>query len=147
MLDLISAALAARVGRTESLPVESQRRVLVQRIRAFIEANLGDPDLTPSVIAASHHISPRLLHKFFEHEETTVADLIRSRRLARCRHDLLDPAQDLTPVGTIAARWGLRDAAYFNRVFHSTYGLPPGTYRRLRGSPGRPVESQAADFR
>jgi AraC-like DNA-binding protein len=134
VLDLISATLAARVDRASALPAESRRRVLVQRIRAYIEANLGDPDLTPPMIAARHHISPRLLHKLFQDEETTVADLIRSRRLARCQRDLLDPAKAVTPVSAIAARWGLRDSAYFNRIFHATYGLPPGEYRRLGGS-------------
>jgi AraC-like DNA-binding protein len=133
VLDLISATLAVRVNQTRALPSDSQRRVLVHRIRAFIEANLAAPDLTPAIIAARHHISPRLLHKLFQHEDTTVADLIRGRRLARCRHDLLDPARTRTPVSAIAARWGLRDAAYFNRVFRSTYGVPPGEYRRLRG--------------
>jgi AraC-like DNA-binding protein len=38
----------------------------------------------------------------------------------------------MTPVSAIAARWGLRDAAYFNRIFHAAYGLPPGEYRRVR---------------
>jgi AraC-like DNA-binding protein len=135
ILDLISATLAARVDRARALPSESQQRVLIQRIRAFIEANLADRELSPRVIAARHHISPRLLHKLFEQEETTVADLIRSRRLARCCRDLLDPAKATTPVSAIAVRWGLRDAAYFNRVFHQTFGLPPGEYRSraLRG--------------
>jgi AraC-like DNA-binding protein len=135
ILDLISATLAARVGQTKALPADSRQRVLVHRIRAFIEANLADPDLTPAVIAARHHISPRLLHKVFQHEGTTVADLIRSRRLSRCRHDLLDPACTMTPVSAIAARWGMRDAAYFSRVFHAKYGMPPGEYReRGRGT-------------
>jgi AraC-like DNA-binding protein len=135
VFDLISATLAARVDRTRALPSESQQRVLVQRIRMFIETNLADPELAPRVIAARHHISPRLLHKLFEQEETTVADLIRSRRLAGCCRDLLDPGKAATPVSAIAARWGLRDAAYFNRIFHQTFGLPPGEYRAcgLRG--------------
>jgi AraC-like DNA-binding protein len=135
VLDLISATLAARVDRTKTLPTESLQRVLIQRIRAFIENNLGDPTLAPPVVAARHHISPRLLHKIFEQEETTVADLIRSRRLARCRQDLLDRALATTPVSAIAARWGFRDAAYFNRIFHQTFGLPPGEYRRRRVGP------------
>jgi AraC-like DNA-binding protein len=132
VLDLIAATLATRVNRIQSLPVDSRQRLLVHRIRAYIEANLADPDLAPAAIAARHHISTRLLHKLFQSEDTTVADLIRSRRLARCRQDLLDQAQAMTPVSAIAARWGLRDAAYFNRIFHAAYGLPPGEYRRVR---------------
>jgi AraC-like DNA-binding protein len=131
VLDLICATLAARVDRMQAVPSDTRRRALVQQIRAYIEANLDDPDLAPPVIAAQHHISPRQLHKLFEPEATTVAGLIRARRLARCRHDLLDPSQATRPVASIAARWGMYDAAYFNRVFHAEYGMPPGEYRRL----------------
>jgi AraC-like DNA-binding protein len=131
VLDLISATLATRLDRAAAVAPESRRRVLVLHIRAYIEGNLGDPDLAPPVIAARHHISARHLHKIFQDEGTTVAGLIRTRRLARCRQDLIDPAYAAKPVSAIAARWGLRDAGYFNRVFHAQYGMPPGEYRRL----------------
>jgi AraC-like DNA-binding protein len=131
LLDLIAVTLAGRAGSPEAVSAESRRNVLVLRIRAFIEDNLADPDLGPSVIAARHHISPRYLHKLFEDQDTTVAGLIRSRRLERCRHDLVDPAGVGRPVGAIAARRGFRDAAYFNRIFRAEYGLPPAEYRRL----------------
>jgi transcriptional regulator GlxA family with amidase domain len=65
-----------------------------------------------------------------------VAGLIRSRRLERCRHDLVDPAKADRSVGAIAARRGFRDAAYFNRIFRAEYGLPPAEYRRLWSSVG-----------
>jgi AraC-like DNA-binding protein len=131
ILDLICATLAARVDRASALPYESRRRVLILRIRAYIEANLGDSDLAPPVVAARHHISLRHLHKLFEDQGTTVAALIRARRLARCRQDMLDPAQATKPVAAIAARWGLRDPSHFNRLFHAEYGMTPGEYRRL----------------
>jgi AraC-like DNA-binding protein len=130
VFDLISATLATRVDRAHAVPAESRQRALVLRIRAFIDANLGDPDLAPPLVAARHHISRRHLHKLFEREGTTVSGLIRARRLARCRADLLDPAQAAKPVSSIAARWGIRDAAYFSRVFQAEYGMTPGEYRR-----------------
>lgn len=131
ILDLISATLAARVDRAAALPYESRRRTLVLRVRAYVEDNLGDPDLAPTVIAARHHISLRHLHKLFEDQGTTVAALIRARRLAHCHEDLLDPAQGTKPASAIAARWGLHDPSHFNRLFHAEYGAPPGEYRRL----------------
>jgi AraC-like DNA-binding protein len=130
VLDLISATLATRLDRAAAIGPESRRRVLVLHIRAHIEGNLGDPDLAPTLIAARHHISVRHLHKLFQDEGTTVAGLIRARRLARCRQDLIDPVHAAKPVSAIAARWGLRDAGYFNRVFRAEYGMPPGEYRR-----------------
>jgi AraC-like DNA-binding protein len=131
VLDLIAVTLAGRVNRSHALPVELQRRALVLRVRAFIEENLHHPGLGPTAISASHHISRRFLHKLFEDQGTTVAGLIRARRLERCRQDLLDPGQAANPVSAIANRWGYRDPAYFNRVFRAEYGLPPAEYRRV----------------
>ena len=130
MLDLVSAALAARLGRSDDVPPESRRRALVLRVQAFIEQQLGDPALSPPAIAAAQYISVRYLHKLFETQQTTVADWIRRRRLERCRRDLLDPALRLEPVSAIAARWGLPSAAHFSRLFRAAYGLPPGEFRR-----------------
>ncbi|WP_408009946.1 helix-turn-helix domain-containing protein [Saccharopolyspora terrae] len=59
----------------------------------------------------------------------SVVDHIRSRRLERCRRDLLDPTQRTRPVSAIAQHWGFRDESHFNRRFRERYGVPPGTYR------------------
>jgi AraC-like DNA-binding protein len=83
------------------------------------------------MIADAHFISLRYLHKLFEAEQTSVAEWIRRRRLERCRRDLLDPALRATPVGTIAARWGLHNPAHFSRLFRASYGVPPAEFRRL----------------
>ena len=108
-------------------------------MHAFIEGGLADPGLTPAAVARAHHVSLRSLYKLFDRERTSVAGLIRERRLERCRHDLLDPALAARPVSAIAARWGLVDPAHFSRLFRATYGIPPLEYRRTMGrtpSPG-----------
>jgi AraC-like DNA-binding protein len=127
LLDLLTAALAERLGR--KAPPDTRRRALLVQIQAFIDAHLGDPGLTPSRVAAAQYISVRYLHKLFEAEETTVAEWIRYRRLERCRRDLLDPALSHEPVHSIAARWGLLSAAHFSRIFRAAYGVPPAAYR------------------
>jgi AraC-like DNA-binding protein len=104
------------------------------RVHAFIEARLGDPELTPGAIAAAHHISFRYPHRLFEPQETTVAGWIRRRRLERCRRDLLDPALRWQPVAPIGARWGLANPAHFGRAFRAAYGVPPAEYRALAAS-------------
>jgi AraC-like DNA-binding protein len=76
-------------------------------------------------------VSLRSLYKLFEGERTSVAGLIRERRLERCRRDLLDPWLAARPVSAIAARWGLPNAAHFSRAFRAAYGVPPVEYRRL----------------
>jgi AraC-like DNA-binding protein len=135
VLDLITAALAARLDRGSQVPQDSSRRALLSSVQAFIEQRLADPALSPDTIAAAHYISLRSLHKLFEGENTTVCGWIRSRRLERCRRDLIDPTLDDWPVSAIAARWGLMNAAHFSRVFRDAYGLPPAEYRLLAGTP------------
>jgi AraC-like DNA-binding protein len=131
VLDLVTAALAARLDRAHEVPPESRQRALLRQVLAFIETRLDDPALSPAGIAAAHHVSVRYLYKLFETEQATVAGWIRRRRLERCRSDLLDPAHRHTPVVSIAERWGFRNAAHFSRSFRAAYGLPPVEYRAI----------------
>jgi AraC-like DNA-binding protein len=135
MVDLLTAAVAERAGQAESLQIESRERALLFRVHAFIEQHLGEADLSPSLVAAAHHISVRYLYRLFEAEDTTVAAWIRRRRLERCRRDLTDPVLGAVPVSAVAARWGLPDPAHFSRVFRHAYGLPPAEYRRSYRTP------------
>jgi hypothetical protein len=57
VLDLVTAALATRLGRTEDVPPDSRQRALLRQMLACIEARLGDPALSPAGIAAAHYIS------------------------------------------------------------------------------------------
>jgi AraC-like DNA-binding protein len=129
LMDLLIVALAERLGRAATLAPTTQRRALLASVQGFIDERLADPELSPSAIAAAHHISLRYLHKLFEAQPTTVSGWIRQRRLERCRRDLLDPALGDWSVSAIAARWGLIDAAHFGRLFRAAYGLPPAEYR------------------
>jgi AraC-like DNA-binding protein len=138
VLDLLAVALAARLDRGGQVPFDTRQRALLRRVEAFIEARLGDPALSPSMIAAAHYISPRSLYKLFEAEQRGVAGWIRQRRLERCRRDLLDPALADRPVSAIAARWGLTNAGHFSRAFRAVYGVSPVEYRRIGDGSSRP---------
>ncbi|MFF5468112.1 AraC family transcriptional regulator [Streptomyces achromogenes] len=129
VVDLLSALFAHSLDVGSLLPPETHRQALVLRIRAFIQANLGNPQLTPSTIAAAHHISVSYLHRLFQQEDETVAAWIRSQRLERARRDLADPALRTMPVHAVAARWGYAHAADFSRVFRRAYGVSPKEYR------------------
>jgi AraC-like DNA-binding protein len=108
---------------------EAEQNSLLWRIKAYIEANLGDPDLSPSSVATAHHISLRTLHNLFRDEQTTVGALIRHRRLERCHRELADPLLSNEPIQVIAARYGLINPAYFSRLFRSYYGMSPSDVR------------------
>jgi AraC-like DNA-binding protein len=129
LLDLVGGVLAHELEMSASLPPESRQEILAQRVRAFIERRLGDPDLTPATIAEAHHISLRTLHRLFAPYGYTVAEWIRTRRLARCRRDLADPLLAERPVHAVAARWGFQSPAHFSRLFRSAYGIGPLEYR------------------
>ncbi|WP_432925669.1 helix-turn-helix domain-containing protein [Microbispora sp. CA-135349] len=130
LIELATAFLAGVVDRARVVPVETRQRVLMREIKAFVQRHLGRADLSPSSIAAAHHISVRYLHRLFQQEGITVGGHIRRQRLERCRADLADGRLSRQSVERIAARWGFRDAASFSRVFKTAYGMPPGAYRR-----------------
>lgn len=129
LTDLLSALLADRSGERKAIASESQQRVLLLRIYAFIEEHLDDPNLNSSSVAAAHHISLRLLQRLFQDQELGVAGWIRNRRLERCRRDLIDSRFDGRSIQSIARRYGFVSAAHFSGLFRATYGMTPQEYR------------------
>ncbi|WP_347404347.1 helix-turn-helix domain-containing protein [Micromonospora sp. WMMD961] len=127
--DLIAAMVAQQLDLTDALPTEVRGHNLRMLVKAFIDEHLGDPDLSPGAVAAAHHVSLRSLHRAFEAEDQTVAEIIRRKRLDRCARDLRDPLQRARPINSIAARWGFRSQAHFSRVFAATFGMSPQAFR------------------
>ncbi|WP_247597334.1 helix-turn-helix domain-containing protein [Leifsonia sp. PS1209] len=126
-LDLVTTMFANELDVTSG--PGNPHQALMQRIRGYIDANLASTDLGPTQIAAAHFISTRHLHGLFREQGTTVSSWIRTRRLERCRRDLLNPLYGDRPVAAIAARWGFVDAAHFSRVFKATYAESPSELR------------------
>ncbi|MGW4160550.1 AraC-like ligand-binding domain-containing protein [Streptomyces sp. NPDC004788] len=129
-LELAACCLAERLGTLDEEPPEARPLALRERIDAFIDHNLGDPELTPRWIADRHHVSLRSLYALFRGEETSVAATIRARRLERCHADLARPELRGHPVQTIAARWGFTSGTVFSRSFRERYEMTPTAYRR-----------------
>ena len=114
---------------------------MVESVRAFIRQHIHDPRLTPSLIAAAHHISVSYLHRVFtgQSEGETVAAWIRGRRLESAYRDLADPALRAMPIQAVAARWGIHRASDFSRAFKAAYGVSPSEHRH------RALSGRAAD--
>jgi len=134
MTDLITVLVAHHVDAAEAVAPESRGQALMAAILGFIDDHLGDAGLSPAVIAAAHHISVRTLHLLFERQGRTVANVIRHRRLERCRRDLAEPLLAQRPIHAIAARWGFRHPQAFSRAFRTAYGISARDYRR-QGTP------------
>jgi AraC-like DNA-binding protein len=133
-LDLIAATLARHIDISAAPDPDL---VMLARIRTFVDCRIADPDLSPRVIAAAHHISTRTLHRLFHSYNTTVTRWIRSRRLERCRRDLADRLQSGRSIHAISAHWGFRDSAHFSRAFRAEYGMSPHDFRERQASAGR----------
>jgi AraC-like DNA-binding protein len=129
-MEVLATRLARELEVRDWGTHEPRRHAMFTAITAFILANLSDPDLSPTTVAAAQHISLRSLHQVFHDEGLTVAGWIRSRRLERCRRDLEDAALDSRPVAAIGTRWGFPSAADFSRSFRAAHGIPPAEYRR-----------------
>ncbi|MET7754295.1 helix-turn-helix domain-containing protein [Streptomyces sp. NPDC005389] len=130
-LDLATAFLARQLGDPEEAPAEARAQETLQRIHRFIESNLGDPGLTPELIADRHNMSVRGLYRLFGDQPRTVAAHIRQSRLEHAHADLARGELSGQPVQTIAARWGFSSATGFSRAFREAYGMTPVEHRAL----------------
>ncbi|MFB7677017.1 helix-turn-helix domain-containing protein [Kitasatospora purpeofusca] len=98
---------------------------MLSRIRAYVEQNLADPDLSPRSIARSQHISVRYLHKLFQQDGMTVGQWVRGRRLDACRRELGRPSRRQASVAAVAHRWGFVSHSHFSRAFRDAFGVSP----------------------
>jgi AraC-like DNA-binding protein len=143
VLDLVRGVYSgASAVACESTPLRSRAEILL-KVQSFIEANLGNPDLSPDEIARASFISTRYLHKLFEGEGTSVCQWIRAARLERCRRDLLDPALSDQTILSIATRWGLPGPQHFSRLFRAAYACSPSELRRAGGRDALDGEASA----
>lgn len=139
--DLVTALFAHTVETEPRLSPEVHSRTLTLTVKAFIGRHLGDPDLTPTTIAAAHHISRSYLHRLFQTEGLTVAAYVRDQRLRNAHRDLTapDPVLRATPIHAIGARWGFPRAAEFSRAFRAAYGMSPSEVRQRAENRGQRV--------
>jgi AraC-like DNA-binding protein len=102
---------------------------LLERARAFIDANLADANLSAADVARHCRISTRYLHKVFASQAQSAAQYIRERRLQRCRDALRDPGLAHRTVYEIAASWGFTDPCHFSKAYKSRFGISPSLDR------------------
>lgn len=124
-VELLAAAVAEQVG---SATPQSER--LLDRALAYLDAHLGDPDLTIAAVARALGVSRRRLDRAFADGGRSASRTLWARRLERCRRDLvLEPDESLS---VIAYRWGFSDAAHFSRAFRQAHGTSPSVWRASR---------------
>ena len=96
------------------------------RLVHFMTQHLGEK-LGRDELAAQVHLHPGAFSRSFRAAcGQTPMRMLRDLRLAEARRMLETTNETLE---TIAVRCGFEEAAYFSRVFHQRYGLPPGRHR------------------
>jgi len=126
-VDLIVASIAERLAKDVPQPLHGT--VVVQRAKTFVEANLGDPTLGPSQLAAAVGVSLRRLQELFSEHGQHISDWIWQRRLEAAAKRLIDPGVRHLPIGTLAYGCGFASQAHFARRFKAQYGKTPSEYR------------------
>lgn len=116
--------------------VAGARASRLHRICQGIEAVLGNPGLTLGMVAERERVSTRYLQKLFTEAGNSFSHYLRTRRLDRCRADLISPLHAELSISEICFRWGFNGSAHFSRAFHKEYGMSPRDYRRLGGRSG-----------
>jgi AraC-like DNA-binding protein len=104
---------------------------LLTRMRAFIEAELANPDLGAELLCGHFGVSRASLYRLFS-PFGGVHVFIRRRRLARAFRELTAPSSRLR-IGKVAERWGFENTSSFTRAFRESYGLTPRDARAAGG--------------
>jgi AraC family transcriptional regulator, positive regulator of tynA and feaB len=127
-VDLIVASLAERLAR--EMPLSVHGNATVQRAKAYVEANLGDPTLDPPALAAAVGVSVRRLQELFHERGRHISDYIWERRLEAAAARLADPACAHLSIGMLAYGCGFQSQAHFARRFKDRHGLTPREHRQ-----------------
>jgi AraC-like DNA-binding protein len=128
-IDLIAVSLAKATERQPRL--SSPRKFILLSLQAAIDSRLAEPTLDAAEVAAAAGISVRYANYVLAELDTSVARLIQTKRLERCRKALRDPLQSNRTVREIACGWGFSDMTHFGRRFKGAYGMLPSEYRQV----------------
>ena len=130
-VDLLASALRATAAE---VPPAGAQPALLWAMREYVTAHLADPDLSPTLLARVHGVSPRYATELFADSGTSPAAFIRAERLRAAHRALTDPRQSNRPIAVIATRCGFLDRPTFTRAFVRQYGVTPAQVRAAGGA-------------
>jgi AraC-like DNA-binding protein len=127
-MDILALALS---GEPDKPPADEKsiQRARLRSVKAYIEANLGDPNLTLSTIAKQNGISLRYLHQLFRLGDLSVSEWLRLRRLQRCHELLSSPRNANLSITDIAYSMGFSSSSHFSNLFRAQFNLRPSDVR------------------
>jgi len=124
--------LTAGVIRAASGPVTPRSGLPALRAQFddWITNNLRSGPIRIEDLAAAHSVSARTVIRAFSLTGDTMTAVVRARRLAAVREDLVHT--DMT-IATIAHRWCYYDPSHLGREFRRHFGVSPSEYRESHG--------------
>ena len=119
-LDLVASMVGNLTGVTPEL--NSPRQIVLRKVRAVIEDQLNNPVTDRASIVAIIGFSERHINRLLAEEGTSITDLLKKRRLAKCREAI---EQSNREINDIAREFGWTLARNFTRDFKQEFGLTP----------------------
>jgi AraC-like DNA-binding protein len=127
LLDVLATCYAETMDESSASSLMAGR---FWKVRLFIEENLRDPSLSPSVIAERLKLSDRYLRMIFAISDEAPSAYILRRRLEECARQLGDERWHGRSITDIAFSWGFNSAPHFTRTFRHRFGTSPSEYRQ-----------------
>ncbi|CAB3777805.1 Transcriptional activator FeaR [Paraburkholderia ultramafica] len=124
---LIAAAFGKEAGLTGNARAAA-RTAMFATARRYIDANLGQMDLTLENVLAASQLSRPTLYRLFEPEGGLVT-YIRNRRLREAADEL--HRYPHKAIVEVAYGLGFNSASDFNRAFRRAYDMSPSDFRAL----------------
>jgi AraC-like DNA-binding protein len=146
LMDILALALSGEPDR-EPADEKSVQRARLRSIKAYIESNLGDPNLSLATIAKQNGVSLRYLHQLFRLMDMSVSEWLRLRRLQRC-HDLLtSPRNASQSITEIAYSMGFSSSSHFSNLFRAQFSVRPSDVRGTSVAASAPFNNIASHRR
>jgi AraC-like DNA-binding protein len=128
LLHSVAAAYAEAFGvKWVSAATAESRRF---EIRRFVDAHLGDSDLTVQKVAATFGLSDRYIRMLFEATGESLSTYLQRRRLEESARQLRDPLWRSRTVSEIAFAWGFNSLGSYDRAFKVRFDQTPRQYRQ-----------------
>jgi AraC family transcriptional regulator, positive regulator of tynA and feaB len=123
------AGLLIDAAQCSPAPLSDYRNLSLIRIKDFVERNLGDFDLDPTMVASALKLSPRYMNQLLEPEGTSLSRYIWRRRLESAAADLRNSALNGFSISSIALNNGFSDLSHFSKAFRDRFEHSPSEYR------------------
>ncbi len=104
---------------------------ILQRVRGFVRAHIGDPALNTEQVAQEIGMSSRQLNRILAAHGLTVKKLIVSERLNRAREIINYDRRGRTSLCELAYSCGFSGPSQFSKSFRRHFGHTPSEVRDL----------------